>query len=200
MRTQRTILLIVLAVAIGCASMAGLLIAAFGWRLGLTAVAALAALVVGAYVDVLGPWHRRWGATDAEVEAPLPGDELLPGANATTRAITIDAAAAAVWPWLIQLGFGRAGWYSYDWIDNDGQPSADLLVLDLQHLDVGDVIAMTPTMGYLVTAVDPGRTITARADDGSSTWCLALEPIDATRCRLVSRFRAAFEVTPASIV
>jgi hypothetical protein len=83
------------------------------------------------------PWQHRWGATDEEVGAAMPGDDLIPDAASTTRAISIAAPPEQVWPWLAQLGFGRAGWYSYDWIDNDGQPSADRIIPELQQLQVG---------------------------------------------------------------
>src|SRR6266702_3453196 len=68
-------------------------------------------------------WHLRWGATDAEVAATMPGDDLLPRAQFhPTRAITIDAPPAAVWPWLVQVGFVRAGFYSNDLLDNFARP------------------------------------------------------------------------------
>lgn len=69
-------------------------------------------------------WHLRWGATVDEVHAPLPGDALVPVPHFTaTRVVTIDAPPAAVWPWLVQIGRGRAGFYAYDLLDNAGQPS-----------------------------------------------------------------------------
>src|SRR5215207_578552 len=70
-------------------------------------------------------WHMRWGATGAEVAAPLPGDDLIPGAQyRPTRAITIEVPREAVWPWLVQVGMGRAGFYADDLLDNLGRPSA----------------------------------------------------------------------------
>lgn len=89
------------------------------------------------------PWTTRWGATDAEAARRLPGDDVVadPGFN-ETRAITIAAPSQDVWPWLVQLGGGRAGWYSYDRIDNAGVPSAARVVPELQNLAVGDVIPM----------------------------------------------------------
>src|SRR5512135_2927391 len=71
-------------------------------------------------------WHLRWGATDEEVRGPMPGDEIVPRApfNAT-RAITIAAPPDSVWPWIVQLGYRRAGWYTYDLLDNAGYESAD---------------------------------------------------------------------------
>src|SRR6266511_1264030 len=64
-------------------------------------------------------------------------DGLVDGAGSTTRAIPVTARAEQVWPWLVQIGYGRAGWYSYDWIDNDGRPSADRILPDFQYLRVG---------------------------------------------------------------
>jgi hypothetical protein len=72
-----------------------------------------------AYWFGLRPWHIRWGATDDELARPLPGDEIVPRPRKwSTRAITIDAPAEVVWPWLVQIGQGRGGLYSYDWLEN----------------------------------------------------------------------------------
>src|SRR5690349_633358 len=77
-----------------------------------------AAITVIAYTVVIRPWHLRWGTTGHEAEAVLPGDELVPGAKLrATHAITIDAPAGAIWPWLVQMGQGRGGLYSYDWLE-----------------------------------------------------------------------------------
>jgi len=87
-------------------------------------------------------WHLRWGATRDEVSAAMPGDELLPRAQfIATRAITIEAAPEHVWPWLVQVGFGRAGFYSYDLLDNLGRDSAAQILDEFQHPHVGDVAA-----------------------------------------------------------
>jgi hypothetical protein len=82
------------------------------------------------YRVLVQPWQHRWGATDEGVCRAMPGDGLVPDATSTTRAITIAAPPEQVWPWLVQLGYGRAGWYSYDWIDNDNRPSADRILPD----------------------------------------------------------------------
>ena len=160
-----------------------------GPRVGLIVAAASVIALTSVYRWVLRPWHVRWGTIDGEPDGSLPGDDLLADAAQTTRAVAVDAPAADVWPWLVQLGWGRAGWYSYDWIDNDGRPSAVTLRPDLQHLAVGDTIAMTPDVGFTVRCVVPGATIVAQAPDGT-TWCLhLLDRADGT-CRLLSRFRA----------
>jgi hypothetical protein len=139
-------------VLIGCvvASLAALaaLIIWLGSLLGIAVGLGVAFLVTAMYITLVGPWQRRWGATDEEVGRAMPGDELLrPGAPSTTRAITTDARPRDVFPWLLQIGYGRGGWYSYDWIDNDGQRSVDRIVPSLQNLAVGDRIQMIPASG-----------------------------------------------------
>ena len=127
----------------------------------------------------------------------MPGDELFPDANATTRGITIDAPPEAVWPWLVQIGYGRAGWYSYDWIDNDGRPSLDRIAPELQDLVVGSRILMTPDMGPVVRAVEPGRFVLSSGE--ADSWCMALYPTGAGT-RLVSRWRAAWPRSMATLI
>ena len=91
-------------------------------------------------------WHQRWGATDAEVEAPMPGDDLIDDvAYLATRAITIDAPPEAVWPWLVQVGCLRGGFYADDLLDNLGHPSAKTLLPEFQHLEIGQWVPMSPT-------------------------------------------------------
>ena len=94
------------------------------------------ALTVGLATAVIGSararrWMARWGSTEQETTRPLPGDGLVAEPLAdVTRSITIDAPVGAVWPWIAQMGsadLGRAGWYSYDRLDNAGVPSADRL-------------------------------------------------------------------------
>jgi hypothetical protein len=195
MRTRPTIMAIVLAATTAAIGIIVLLVIALGW-LGL-AVGALGTLtVLAAYRRWIQPWQHRWGATDAEVRRAMPGDDLVPDAASTTRAITIAAPAEQVWPWLVQLGYGRAGWYSYDWIDNDGQPSADRILPELQQLQVGDQILMLPEMGPRVREVEPNRFFVA-GDQEAGVWCLALYPTP-RGCRLISRWRVDWPLTPAT--
>src|SRR3954471_19726961 len=118
------------------------------------AVAAAAA----AYLGLVRPRQLTWGATRDEVSRALPGDDLVsrPTFNAT-RAISIGAPPEAVWPWLVQVGTTRAGWYSYDLLDNLGHPSARRLIPQLQGLAPGDIVPMNPggTQGLAVHSVDP---------------------------------------------
>jgi hypothetical protein len=195
MRTRLTIMAIVLAGATGAAGVVVLLVIMLGWP-GLAIGALETIAVLGAYRLWIQPWQHRWGATNEEVHRAMPGDDLLPEGASTTRAITIAAPPEQVWPWLVQLGYGRAGWYSYDWIDNDAQPSADRIIPELQQLQVGDQILMLPGMGPRVREVEPDLHLVAGDQEGG-IWCLALYPT-AGGCRLVSRWRVDWPLTPAT--
>lgn len=197
MRTQLMIMLIVSAVFLSAVALLVGLVLWLGW-LGRVAVG-LGVVVVGVavYEWVVKPWHMRWGTTDAEVGQSMAGDELILGAEQATRAITIEALPEEVWPWLVQLGYGKAGWYSYDWIDNDFQSSAAQIIPGYQDLAVGDKILMMPEMGFVVESIDEPKSIVSVLEDGSTTWCLALYS-DGGASRLVSRWRPKFEKTPAT--
>jgi hypothetical protein len=119
---------------------------------GLAALTGAAALM---YRLVFRPWWKSWGVSPEESARVLPGDEVIPSASAgETRAITIEAAPSAVWPWLVQMGFGRAGWYSYDAIDM-GSPSSKGIVPEYQDLKVGDLMPTHPAGGFVVKRLDP---------------------------------------------
>jgi hypothetical protein len=131
----------------------------------------------------------------------MPGDEILSQAQfRATRAITIDAPPDQVWPWLVQVGFGRAGFYSYDLLDNLGRPSATTLLPAWQHPMPGDVAApMTRP-----AAVDTAFVFAALAENEhlvwskpNSTWAWQLTPQDEDRTRLVTRLRQRYLLTPA---
>lgn len=153
------------------------------------------------------PWFLSWGATSAEVESVLPGDELLRGATLSTRAITIHAPPAEVWPWLLQLGQDRGGFYSYAVLENlfgTDMHNVDVLKPELQHWKLGDKLWMYPPeklggRGHavllkmereraLVFGTRQIGTPTERPPDG--TWAFVLLPSDATSTRLVVRGRA----------
>jgi hypothetical protein len=198
--TARRIALILGFLTLGGLVVAVGLLVVLGLRDGMFALVVVAMAVVAAYHRLIHPWHIAWGATRAEVHRHLPGDELVPAAGGTTRAIGIHAPPSLVWPWLVQIGLGRAGWYSYDWIDNDGRPSAHVIRPELQDLAVGDRIPMTPELGFDVVAIDPGRSLVARSGDGSTSWCLLVEPDDAGGTRLISRFRAVVQPSVAAVL
>ena len=107
---------------------------------------------------------RRWGIDPDEATRSLPGDDLVPKAEAIdTRGIEIAAPPATVWPWLVQMGYGRAGWYSYDGLDMN-HPSADRILPAFQALAVGDVLPTDPGGGFEVRVVDPGRALVVYLD------------------------------------
>jgi hypothetical protein len=107
---------------------------------------------------------RSWGIDAEEAAKPLPGDELVPNAEAVdTRGIDIAAPPKDVWPWLLQMGYGRAGWYSYDELDMD-HPSADRIVPELQHLEVGDLLPTHPAGGFVVKVIEPRKALVVYAD------------------------------------
>ena len=196
---MRTIALILLGcVAAGGTVLAGSLLWLGVWR-GLAVGALAAAVVVVGYFAWIGPRLRRWGASDEEVARAMPGDVLLGrDAASTTRAIAIDAPPEAVFPWLLQIGFGRGGWYSYDWIDNDGRPSVDRIDPELQRLAVGDRIEMLPGVGPVVREIEPNRCIVSGGETDS--WCLLVEPATDGTTRLISRWRQRWPRTPAARV
>jgi hypothetical protein len=198
MRTKLTIMAIILVLDLAAVAVGVLLVLTLGGWTGVGVAIGLAGLLLLAYRSLGRPWHQRWGATDEEIARALPGDELLPDANVSTRAITIDARPEQVWPWLVQLGYGRAGWYSYDWIDNDGHPSASRVVPELQRLEPGDQILMIPGMGPRVRAVEPNRYLLA-GDARGGIWCLALDPLNGGRTRLISRWRTRWPATLATV-
>jgi hypothetical protein len=101
-----------------------------------------AAVIKDLPILLTAPLYRRrhlgWGATPGEQDADLPGDELFPRAQyRSTRAISIQARPEEVWPWLVQVGCGRAGFYSHDLLDNLARPSATTILPAFQHLEVG---------------------------------------------------------------
>ena len=165
----------------------------------------LMAAVVGvaAFVKVYRPWHQHWGATDDEVAGEMPGDELLPVADFhPTRAITIAARPEEVWPWIVQIGFDRAGFYAYDLLDNLARPSAERIVPELQDPQVGDWIPMSPTINdttaFRVRAFEPNRWMLWSKPD--STWAWSLRPIDAEQTRLVCRIKARYEWSKPAVL
>ena len=105
-----------------------------------------------------------WSVVPDEADRVLPGDELVPEPVAIeTRGITIDAPPSAVWPWLVQMGYGRAGWYSYDQLDQRGA-SAQEIVPEWQTLAVGDILPTHPGGGFEVAILEPKRALVVRSD------------------------------------
>jgi hypothetical protein len=137
-------------------------------------------------------------ATSVERRRSLPADGMVPDPLFTaTHAITIDAPPEQVWPWIAQMGAGRAGWYSWDAIDNGGAPSATRLVPDLLAVVPGDLMPAAPgaTDAFVVARAIPPRDLVLTAPDGQGGYAVAwehvLEPLDGERTRLIARARAS---------
>jgi hypothetical protein len=161
------------------------------------------AMGVSVYMKVIRPWQLRWGATDDEVRGPMPGDEIVarPTFNAT-RAVTVEAPPSMIWPWIVQIGFGRAGWYTYDLLDNFGRPSAEHIIPELQQIRAGDVIPIYQGRGapegvwLKVKAVETERWLLWWDDKTQgTTWAWALYPVDKQQTRLLTRVRMRYQWT-----
>jgi hypothetical protein len=157
-------------------------------------VALAASLVVLSYTR-WRHWCLTWGAIGNEAVDKLPGDELLENPDIlTTRAVWIDAPASAVWPWLAQMGSGRGGVYTYDWIENLfglNIHSVDVVLPEFQDIKVGDAQRLGKSGPLLVvTRVDRESALVLSSDDGNWVWEFHLAPIGAGT-RLISRNRIA---------
>jgi hypothetical protein len=165
-------------------------------------------LLSSVYLFLLRPWHTRWGATDDEVKAALPGDDEVPRPQVNvTRAISITAPPEAVWPWLVQIGYRRAGWYAYDLFDNDNVPSAETILPALQKLEIGQVLGEE---GLAVGEIEPNRHLLLAYHYPKTEWvvkqgiwprfgnasmCLQLNPLDGgVRTRFIYRMHCSAPV------
>jgi hypothetical protein len=124
---------------------------------------------IAAYIFAIRPWHLRWGSTDEEVDLSLPGDELVSNPKLTaTHAISIHASPALIWPWLVQIGQGRGGFYSYDWIENAmglDIHTVNKILPEHQDLKVGDLIPLSQDdFGIPVVILDPQKSLVLHAD------------------------------------
>lgn len=179
------------------------------WPAGVALVAASAV----AYERWFRPWHEHWGATEEETRLALPGDGLVaePAAQ-VTRAVTIDAPPETVWPWLVQMGADRAGFYSYDWLENLiglDIHSAEVVEGDWQGLQVGDVVyaSRDRSAGWIVSELRPGEALVLQVANLAAhrplrrdeqlkwefLWTFVLRPTDSGTTRLLVRERVAFD-------
>jgi hypothetical protein len=175
-------------------------------RVGALLLVLLALFV--AFLLAVRPWYLTWGATRPEAAGTLAGDEFVVASSQSTRAIDIEASADAVWPWLLQLGQDRGGFYSYEFLENlvgTEMKNVDRLDPALQHWKVGDKLWMYPPdklagAGHAVLLrLDPGRALvfgtrqvgTELAQPPDGTWAFVLQPLGANRARLIVRGRGA---------
>jgi hypothetical protein len=167
--------------------------------------------------SLLSPFLRHyritWGATETEIERTLPGDDIVPHPKwQYTNAITIDAPVTHVWPWLVQIGQGRGGWYSYEWLENligCKIHNADRIIPQFQTLQVGDSVRLSADMpGYPVVSVEIDRAIVLYTDSRTgptpfptgkkpgdyfaSSWVFFLDEADDNMTRLITRLRSDY--------
>jgi hypothetical protein len=160
-------------------------------------------LVLG-YVGI-NPWLLRWGATHEEAAREMPGDLDIIG---WTRAITVDATPEQIWPWLVQWGQGRGGWYSYDWLENlfgFDIHTAQQILPEYQNLAIGDPICMA--RGFCkshVTVLEPDRWLSwqAKDDSGNPVWTFTfgLFPVNDAQTRLIVRESFRSDMVPSAAV
>lgn len=175
-------------------------------RMKLFGIVAIVVIQVTTYLFVLRPSQLRWGATAEEVERVMPGDDLV--AHPTflaTRAITIRGRPEQIWPWIVQMGFDRAGYYGYDLIENIGSKtgirSEESIVPALQHPKTGDVLPISTVAHMTFGEIKPDRYLVWQSEvvphDGAFTW--ALYPVDDNHTRLVSRIRLHYHWTSRAL-
>ena len=184
------------------------------WLLWAAPLTALVTAAVPTYWWVTRPWMRKWNVTAAELAAAYPGDKLVPTPrHVWMRAVDIAAPPRAVWPWLVQLGQGRGGLYSYDWLENLADcdiHSVDRILPECQQLAVGDPIRLVRE-GYpadlvlrvaeivpeaaLVLATPNADRPLGESDLPHMSWAFILQPHAAGGTRLIARTRADFRPT-----
>lgn len=159
----------------------------------------LALLPLFIAAPLLRHWHMGWGATAEERRASMPGDDIVADAVVGTRAISIRATPAEVWPWLVQMGQDKAGFYSYDWLERlagAGINNAALIVPKWQDLKPGDLmrtyryVARFEPLGWPVEVVDKDRALVVRNLKRTWSWSLLLQAQPGGTTRLIARTRA----------
>ena len=148
----------------------------------------------------LGMLFQNWGARPDEITDPVIGDDLVPDATLiATRSISLDASPADVYPWLAQMGFGKAGWYSYDWLDNLGRRSATTIRDDWQ-CNEGDIVPGGP-ITFTAPIARPGEAFVLALLRPRIGFTLAYElrPEELTT-RLVTRLRVRLRFPTGRLV
>ena len=146
---------------------------------------------VALFYWVYRPWQLTWGATSDEISGGMPGDQIVekPSFNAT-RGVTVNAPPEHIWPWIVQIGYKKAGFYSWDVLDNDNVVSADRIIAEYQQLKLGDAVPLSRDSSATVAVLErPKQLLLVFPPDTAATWAWGLYPIDSRRTRLVTRLR-----------
>lgn len=178
------------------------------WIVNILAALALLGLITALYILWARPYQLTWGATQEEIERPMPGDELDPDPDfLATRAITIDAPPETIWPWLIQMAYNRAGFYGYDILENIGSEqglrSADRILPQFQDFEVGGEVPISAIHSMAFYAIEPNEYLiwVGEGDEAPGGFTWALYPIDDNQTRLVSRIRWSYHFDdPGSVL
>jgi hypothetical protein len=156
-----------------------------------------------AYFLWIRPWQLHWGATGEELARSMPGDGTIanPSFNAT-RGVTIHAPVEAIYPWIVQIGMNRAGWYSYDLLDNLGRPSADRLLPEHQKIYTGQLIPMSPDgkYGIYVKEFKENEWVLWHDKEGDTTWFWGIYPDGEKQSRLITRVQMKYRWLTAGAI
>ncbi len=154
------------------------------------------------YFTFFRPWQLRWGATANEIKRHMPGDDIVdkPSFNAT-RAITINASPENIYPWIVQMGVNRAGWYSYDLLDNLARPSAKVILPEHQKIQVGTLIPMSPDgkQGLWIKDFKNNEWMLWWDKIGDCSWAWGIYSEGEAYSRLVTRVRVRYRWLSLSI-
>lgn len=164
----------------------------------LIALILVGVVALAVYLVAIRPWQLRWGATDEEVARRMSGDDIVKHPSfVATRGVTVRAKPADIWPWILQIGSRRAGFYSIDWMDNAGIPSAERIIPELQQMNIGDFVPMTPDgkNGMWVKDAETLAYMLWWDKKGNSTWLWQLSPLDDKQTRLITRLRVLYDWT-----
>ncbi|MFP4444577.1 MAG: hypothetical protein ACLFST_15765, partial [Spirochaetia bacterium] len=165
------------------------------------------AVTLASYFILIRPVILGFGATRAEQTEPMPGDQYITEPRSLyTQAAVIDAPPEAVWSWLVQIGYKRAGWYNLDGINKiadrdyfyEGNRSATRIIPELQDLKEGDIIYLVPQMGMTVTELRKNELLVMAGNPSdpdaemNAVWVYKLLPWNGGQTRLIVRFRSTF--------
>jgi hypothetical protein len=169
------------------------------------AVLTLIGLILAAYFMWARPYQLHWGATQAEIIQPMPGDELAVHPTfLATRAITIAGTPQEIWPWLMQMGYERAGFYGYDILENVGSKrgiqSAEQILPEFQGFKVGDDVPISAVARMVFHAIEPDQYLIWSGSTGVGGFTWALYPLDEGHTRLISRIRWSHHWAPPDVL